>query len=131
MSHVPIFELPSLCCASRMESKEVNNEAKGGGDEKEGRELQHPPPNLVMRFTEFAFRVLNHDMDAFFEDSMSEFEQEDGELSSGAGETLGQYEVYRQYIRELERHFDGYAILYFCLTLECVCEGDRMHCFKI
>jgi hypothetical protein len=86
-----------------MESK---GEAKGG-EEQEQQQQQPPPKNLVMRFCEFAFRVLNHDMDDFFEDSLADFDQDGAELSSGQGETLQQYEVYQAYIAQLERHFDG------------------------
>ena len=98
-----------------MESK---SEAKGGGggaDSKgeDGHEVAGlsmstaPPTNIVIRFTEFAMKVLNQDMDDFFEDHVQEFDQDDEELRSGAGETLQQYEVYQQYVAALEGHFDG------------------------
>lgn len=93
-----------------MESKQ---EAKGSSDSKgddEGQsELQlqtQPPKNIVMKFTEYAFKVLNQDMDDFFEDNMTEFDQDSEELTSGQGETLQQYDVYQQYIAQLEKHFD-------------------------
>mmetsp|Transcript_12867 Transcript_12867/g.21007 ORF Transcript_12867/g.21007 Transcript_12867/m.21007 type:complete len:414 (+) Transcript_12867:71-1312(+) len=94
-----------------MESK---HEAKGSSDSKaddEGQsELQtQPPKNIVMKFSEYAFKVLNQDMDDFFEDNMSEFDQDSEELTSGQGETLQQYDVYQQYIAQLEKHFDSFA----------------------
>lgn len=83
---------------SKSDTKGVSSEAKG--------EPQPPPKNIVVKFCEHAFKVLNHDLDDFFEDNMSEFDQENEELTSGQGETLQQYEVYQKYVVELEKHFD-------------------------
>ena len=61
----------------------------------------HPPPFFLCSFSllpssffkskvGFAFRVLNVDMDGFFTRNYRTFEQDVGELRSGAGETLEQ-----------------------------------------
>lgn len=52
-----------------MESK--GDEKHSHGDKNEAT----PQKNLVMRFCEFAFKVLNQNMDDFFEDNMGAFEQ--------------------------------------------------------
>jgi hypothetical protein len=99
-----------------MESKGSSSDrggAKGSPDSKdEGYQSltsAPPPKNIVMKFTEYAFKVLNQDMDDFFEDNMGEFDQDADELTSGQGETLQQYAVYQQYVSELERHFDRWG----------------------
>lgn len=66
-------------------------------------------PNLVLRFCEFAFKILNHDMDTFFVEHMELFDQDENELQSGGGETLQQYEVYQKYLKELDILFDEFA----------------------
>ena len=83
------------------------HEEKGGAKEDSSAVQRAPSKNIVIRFTEFASKVLNQDMDDFFEDHMEDFDQLDEELTSGAGETLEQYEVYQKYIAQLEKHFDG------------------------
>jgi hypothetical protein len=65
--------------------------------------------NLIIRFTEYAYKVLNEDMDDFFEDHVRAFDQDDSELESGKGETLEQYDVYMKYIAELEKRFDVFS----------------------
>jgi len=70
-----------------------------------------PKKNLALRFCEFAFKVLNQDMDDFFEDNMDAFDQDVDELQSGRGETFEQYEAYKQYVQELEIHFDEFATI--------------------
>jgi hypothetical protein len=69
-------ELPALTLAltgSRrpMESKGCDAKHAGEADTK----ADVPTKNLVMRFCEYAFKVLNQDMDDFFEDNMDAFEQ--------------------------------------------------------
>lgn len=64
---------------------------------------------LVQRLVGFAFRVLNVDMDGFFTRNYRTFEQDVGELRSGAGETLEQWDVFKEYERELEVHMDKFC----------------------
>eukprot|EP00615_Pteridomonas_danica_P000854 CAMPEP_0114335940 /NCGR_PEP_ID=MMETSP0101-20121206/5379_1 /TAXON_ID=38822 ORGANISM="Pteridomonas danica, Strain PT" /NCGR_SAMPLE_ID=MMETSP0101 /ASSEMBLY_ACC=CAM_ASM_000211 /LENGTH=518 /DNA_ID=CAMNT_0001467705 /DNA_START=27 /DNA_END=1583 /DNA_ORIENTATION=- len=59
--------------------------------------------------TEHAYRVLNLQMDEFFERHFQTFEQDDEDISNGRGETLEQYAAFQQYVVELEHHFDTFA----------------------
>ena len=89
---------------------EVLSAAGEGGDER-GREL-------VMRMTEYAFRVLQTSMADFFEAHMGAFETRD-DLPEGE-HTLEQYESFRRYLEELEHHFEGFAREEgFATTREC------------
>lgn len=92
--------------AAKQESKrdvETLDGKEDGSREDSGR-------SLVMHMCEFAFKVLNDEMDEFFEENVDSFEQEDDELSSGRGETLEQYNVFKKYESELERRFDSFAL---------------------
>lgn len=90
--------------AAKQESKhDLDTLDDKDGEEDSGR-------SLVMHMCEFAFKVLNDEMDGFFEDNVDAFEQEDGELFSGRGETLEQYNVFKKYESELERRFDSFAL---------------------
>lgn len=82
-----------------MESK---NESKSDG-ENVGREL-------VSRMCEHAFKVLNTDMDEFFELHVDLFEQDEADLTSGRGETLQQYNIYKKYQAVLEEKFDDFSL---------------------
>ena len=66
---------------------------------------------IVMKLTEYAFKVLQVDMSDFFDEHMAKFEQEDNDLTSGRGETLEQYDVYKLYTAELEKHMEEFALL--------------------
>jgi hypothetical protein len=78
-------------------------------DSKELDEFAAPPKNVVIRFCEYGYKVLNQDMDEFFEDNISAFDQDEDELRSGRGETFEQYDVYKRYLKKLEEFFDGFA----------------------
>lgn len=66
--------------------------------------------NLIVRFVEYSFQILNHDMDEFFEDNMMVFDQDQHDLEDGRGETLEQYDVYQKYLKLLEVYFDEFAM---------------------
>ena len=66
-----------------------------------------PGRSLVIRMTEYAFRVLSIDMSDWFEENMHSFMNPDA-LPEGE-HTLEQYSVYQRYTVELERHFDSFA----------------------
>ena len=66
--------------------------------------------NLVIRFVEFAFKVLNQEMDPFFEENLVYFDQNNEDLIDGRGETLQQYSIYQKYLTELEVYFDEFAL---------------------
>jgi hypothetical protein len=84
-------------------------EAKNSGNVTEAGVAVAPNKNLVIRFVEYAFDVLNNRMDEFFEDSMNSFDQDLSELRDGSGETLEQYEIYQKYLKLLELKFDEFA----------------------
>jgi hypothetical protein len=65
--------------------------------------------NVVVKFCEYAYKVLNDDMDEFFEDHIADFDQNEEELESGRGETLEQFSVYQKYVSELEKYFDDFS----------------------
>ena len=54
--------------------------------------------NLVIKFVEYTYRMINEDLDVFFEDNMMEFDQDDEDITTGRGETLQQYEIYKKYL---------------------------------
>ena len=56
-----------------MESK--GHDDKGYDGDEKGVVDTSPQKNVVMRFCEYAFRVLNQDMDDFFEDNIGVFDQ--------------------------------------------------------
>jgi hypothetical protein len=94
--------VPSHFRFAQMEAKNSGSvTAEGGGTV--------PNKNLVIRFVEYAFDVLNNRMDDFFEDSMNSFDQDLNELRDGSGETLEQYEIYQKYLKLLEIKFDEFA----------------------
>lgn len=64
---------------------------------------------LVMSLVEHASKVLNLDMQGFFEARSGVFDQAPAELASGQGETLQQYSAFQEYEVELERHFDVFV----------------------
>lgn len=68
-------------------------------------EANSPPrtndKNVVIRFCEFAYKVINEDMDDFFCDNMDAFDQDDEDIASGRGETFEQFEVYKKYLSEV------------------------------
>jgi len=64
---------------------------------------------LVMRMCEYGFKVLNYEMDDFFEDNADTFDQDDSDLNSGRGETLAQYNIFKKYEEELDKKFDAFA----------------------
>ena len=64
---------------------------------------------LVMRMCEYAFKVLNEDMDDFFDEHVDAFEQDEDDLSTGRGETLQQYDIFKKYEAALELKFDSFA----------------------
>lgn len=65
--------------------------------------------NVVVKFCEYAYKVLNDDMDDFFEEHIADFDQNEEELESGRGETLEQFNVYQKYVAELEKYFDDFS----------------------
>ena len=65
-----------------------------------GREVAEQK-NIVVRFVEYAYKVINEHMDDFFEDNMDVFDQDDEEVESGRGETFEQYEVFKRYLEEV------------------------------
>ena len=64
--------------------------------------------NLIIRFVEYAFNILNNEMNEFFEEKMLKFDQNLNELQDGSGETLEQYEIYQEYLQLLEIKFDKF-----------------------
>ena len=64
---------------------------------------------LVLALVEHSARIIAIDMAWFFEAHCHLFEQSEHELSSGAGETLEQYEAFQRYERELELHFESFV----------------------
>ena len=92
-----------------MDSKSQNKDSDDRED-MEPNSLLTLQSNLIIRFSEFAFKVLNSQMDEFFDDQIGIFDQDEGELTSGRGETLEQYQSYELYLSELEVQFDGFAI---------------------
>ena len=64
---------------------------------------------LVQRLVGFAFKVLNVEMDGFFTRHYMSFDQDVEELQTGQGETLEQYEIFKEYEQELEVHMDKFC----------------------
>jgi len=65
---------------------------------------------LVMGFVEYTTKVLNEDMQEFFEDHMDQFDQDDADLVDGTGHSLEQYEIFQKYERILEKRIDEFAV---------------------
>jgi hypothetical protein len=87
-----------------MESKNDDNDAVT-----EIAESQAPAKNVIVRFVEYSFHILNNEMDEFFDDHMEAFNQDLEDLTDGRGETLEQYNIYQKYLSELESYFDEFA----------------------
>lgn len=94
-------------------AKEV---ARGGESAAEGAVAAQK--NVVARFVEYAYKVINENMDDFFEDNMEVFDQDDEDVESGRGETFEQYEVFKKYLEEVApvSYMSGYC---------CVPDSDR------
>eukprot|EP01041_Mallomonas_annulata_P012927 gene12927-27270_t len=71
---------------------------------------ENPGKSLVMRMCEYAFKVLNFEMEDFFDKYVDLFDQEEDDLNSGRGETMEQYNVFKKYEGELEIRFDDFAV---------------------
>jgi hypothetical protein len=105
---------------SKAESKpaspsKAKAEAKADGDSDalELAEAHHrtevPEGNrLVHRLVEFAYRVLHTEMDTFFKDNCDKFDQDWDEVRQ-KGETLEQYEIFKNYEKEMAKHLDKFA----------------------
>ena len=65
--------------------------------------------DLVQAFVQFASKVVNVDMAPFFDRVYEEFEQDWKDLANGQGETLQQYEVFKQYEKLLDEHLTKFA----------------------
>uniref|UniRef100_A0A7S2GPH1 Uncharacterized protein n=1 Tax=Octactis speculum TaxID=3111310 RepID=A0A7S2GPH1_9STRA len=63
---------------------------------------------LISRLTEHAFRVLNVDMDPFFEEHALTFDTPVADLVSGRGHKNELHQVYLLYVEELETHLDEF-----------------------
>ena len=63
---------------------------------------------LVNRLVEYTFRILNSEMEPFFEAHAPAFDQEGDDLRD-RGETLEQFEAFKQYEVELEKHMDAFV----------------------
>jgi hypothetical protein len=87
-----------------MESKNDRNSAVTQTEDS-----QPAAKNVIVRFVEYSFHILNHEMDGFFDDHMAAFNQDLEDLTDGRGETLEQYEIYQKYLSELESYFDEFA----------------------
>jgi hypothetical protein len=80
---------------------------------------------LVLALVEHAQKVLENEMQPFLEAKVHLFDQAMEELMSGHGETLEQYAAFKDYERELERHFDAFvAERGFASAAECFAAID-------
>lgn len=80
---------------------------------------------LVLALVEHAQKVLENEMQPFLEAKVHLFDQAMEELMSGHGETLEQYTAFKDYERELERHFDAFvAERGFASAAECFAAID-------
>ena len=80
------------------------SQAKGGGNDKpkDGRDL-------VISFVSFTQKVLQEDMQNFFETHMDKFDQDEEELTTGRGETFEQYDVFKKYEKILDEKIEGFC----------------------
>jgi len=78
--------------------------AKGGG----GAGKRKDDYQLVSRLVQYAFRVFNLDMNGFFMKYCSVFDQTPAEMKRD-GETLEQYDVFRKYEEQLDKHLDSFV----------------------
>lgn len=85
-----------------MESKDQSVSCESvKGEPPSGQATAAEQKNIVVKFVEYAYKIINEDMDDFFEDNMSVFDQDDDDMRSGRGETLEQYDVFRKYLEEV------------------------------
>jgi hypothetical protein len=63
---------------------------------------------LVSRLVQYAFRVFNQDMNGFFMKYCDVFDQTPEEMKRD-GETLAQYDVFRKYEEQLDKHMDNFV----------------------
>ena len=121
---------------------EVNVDAGGAASEEPPHEGEEPWPapapvtiaeargpmdsrELVLALVEHAQKVLENEMQPFLEAKVHLFDQAMEELMSGHGETLEQYAAFKDYERELERHFDTFvAERGFASAAECFAAID-------
>ena len=64
--------------------------------------------SLVNRLVEFTFRILNTEMEPFFNEHCMTFDQEGDDLQQ-RGETLEQFAAFKLYEKELERHLNSFT----------------------
>jgi hypothetical protein len=75
----------------------------GGASSKKKQDYQ-----LVSRLVQYAFRVFNLDMNGFFMKYCNVFDQTPAEMKKN-GETLEQYDVFRKYEEQLDKHMDSFV----------------------
>lgn len=92
-----------------MEAKSEGKSTYDGFDDVDEVDLD-PGRSLVMKMCQHAFKVLNSDMEDFFEENADLFDQEDEDLTSGRGETIQQYNIFKLYEGQLESKFDDFAV---------------------
>ena len=63
---------------------------------------------LVSRLVQYAFRVFNLDMNGFFMKYCDVFDQTPAEMKRN-GETVEQYDVFRKYEEQLDKHMDNFV----------------------
>jgi hypothetical protein len=91
----------------------AGGKAKDDGDDDMPALVEHDPwkpkpPNLVQRFVEFAFSMLHTKMDSFFERHAEQFDQEWDDYLQ-AGETLEQYDVFKEYEQLLDENLTEFV----------------------
>jgi hypothetical protein len=64
---------------------------------------------LVHRLVEYAYRVLHTEMDTFFKDNCDKFDQDWDEVRQ-KGETLEQFEIFKEYEKVMSKHLDKFAV---------------------
>jgi hypothetical protein len=81
--------------------------------------------DLVVALVNHASKVLNVDMAPFLEAHVDAFDQSGDQLQSGHGETFEQYDVFRAFQGQLERHFDAFVARHgFASAHECFAAID-------
>jgi len=81
--------------------------------------------DLVVALVNHAAKVLNVDMAPFLEAHVDSFDQATDQLQSGHGETFEQYEVFRAFQAQLEKHFDAFVVRHgFGSAQECFAAID-------